>query len=164
MEDVVNGNGTAGKQAGEPGERVLELLREAASLYGRLESCAARQRALIAHDDMSPLLALLAERQRLSGELARVSSRLAPVRERWADYKRGLAPRVREEAEGLLEGIARHLRRAMELDEEDARLLSAKKQTVAHALRSTRSAQSAMSAYRGRSVGGAHSFQLDQES
>jgi len=66
-------------EAGRDGDSpcgILALLREEASLYEKLHANAARQRSLVVGDDMGPLLASLADRQRLSVELTRISTRL----------------------------------------------------------------------------------------
>ena len=69
-----------------PGD-VLDLLREQLSLYTKLETCASRQRPLIASEDAGPLLSLLAERQKLSVELAGVGARLEPIRRDWEIHR-----------------------------------------------------------------------------
>jgi len=67
--DRIMAGGTA-TVAADGAEEVLGLLRQQAALYERLENFAQRQRFLVAEDDPSPLIALLADRQRLSAELA----------------------------------------------------------------------------------------------
>lgn len=128
-------------------EGVLRLLREQVSLYTRLEQCASRQRPLIAQEDTAPLMSLLAERQRLSVELAEVSARLEPVRRDWETLRQRFSHPERDEAEQLLAEIRERLRRLIDSDEEDARMLSARKQAAAEGLRATHSVGQALSAY-----------------
>lgn len=137
----------------ESAEDILALLRDQILLYAKLESYASRQRSLITGDDVSSLLSLLANRQRISADLACIASRLEPVRRRWATYRQAFTPRQREEADGLLSEIHEHLRRVIDSDEQDARLLAARKQATAEALRATHSTSQAISAYRTGSVG-----------
>jgi len=129
-------------------EEVLTLLREEMSLYRQLEADALRQRSLITGDDLGALLTLLADRQRLSVELRRIGGRLAPIRRDWQVYREGLTASQRVEADRLIADIADRLRRVIKSDEEDGRLLSARKQATAQQLRATHSTRGALSAYR----------------
>ena len=130
-----------------PGD-VLDLLREQLSLYTKLETCASRQRPLIASEDAGPLLSLLAERQKLSVDLAGVGARLEPIRRDWEIHRRRFSPAERREADRLLTEIKSRLQRLIESDEEDTRLLSARKQAAAQALGAIHSTGQALSAYR----------------
>jgi hypothetical protein len=132
----------------ESPEDVLTLLRRQASLYAGLESLATRQRSLVTEDEVSPLLGLLGERQKLSQELSVIATSLAPSRKEWAVYRRRFTPSQRTEAERLLQDINGRLQRIIETDEHDARVLSARKQAVAQTLRATHSTSQAISAYR----------------
>ena len=126
----------------------LTLLRAQATLYARLESLAARQRSLISREDAGPLLALLADRQRLSTELIDVAARLEPVRRDWRAYRQRLDPVQQKEADQLVAEVEDRLRRVIDGDERDARLLAARKQSVAQSLRSTHATSEAIGAYR----------------
>lgn len=127
---------------------VLDMLREQASLYARLEVYARRQRELVSGDDTGPLLAVLADRQRLSAELAELGATLAPYRRNWERYRGGLNEVGRSEADRLVAETAACLRRVMESDEQDARLLSARRTLTVREMQSTRAAGTAMAAYR----------------
>ncbi len=129
-------------------QKVLSLLREQASMYGRLQAIADRQRALVANEDAGPLLSLLADRRKLSESLTQISDRLDPVRRAWSTYREQLAPPERAEAERLLRETSERLRRVIESDEEDVRVLCGRKQAVAEALRATHVTSQAISAYR----------------
>jgi len=124
------------------------MLREQAALYRRLEAFAAKQRTLISSEEAGPLLMLLADRQRLSVQLAGISQRFEPIRREWNAHRERLTPLERREAEGLLSDIKDHLSRVMESDEQDARILSARKESVATALRASHATGQAISAYR----------------
>ncbi len=129
-------------------EEVLLLLKEQASLYVKLESLSVRQRLLVTGDDVNPLLTLLADRQRLSERLVRIATRLASVRREWSTYRERLTPPQRAEAERLLSEGGRRLQRVIECDEQDARVLSGRKEAAASDLRTTHSTSRAISAYR----------------
>lgn len=141
-----NSNIQAG--AAESIEQVLELLREQVSLYGRLESFAVRQRGLVSGEESGPLLAMLADRRKLSQQLADVGSRLAPVRQEWAALRARLSTEQQSEAEQLLREAGERLHRVIESDEQDVRILSARKQAVAMSLRKTHATGEAIQAYR----------------
>ena len=128
--------------------RVLNLLREQSALYARLESFAGRQRALITGDDPARLLLLLADRQRLSSELARIATTLGPVRREWSTYRARLTAAQRQEADQLLSDATVRLRRIIEGDERDARILSVRKEAAAQTLRAVHSTGKAIMAYR----------------
>jgi len=128
-------------------EEILCLLREQASLYSKLDSLSMRQRSLVTGDDVGSLLRLLADRQRLSERLTRIAERLAPARQNWAAYRDWLAPAEREEADRLLGESGQRLRRVIQCDEEDARVLSGRKEAAARALRATHATGRAVAAY-----------------
>ncbi len=127
---------------------MVSLLREQVSLYGRLEKLASRQQSLVADEDTGPLLTLLAQRQKLSAELAGMRTRLEPIRRDWDRHRDGLSGAERVEADRLLKETRRLLRNVIQRDEEDARLLAARKEAIAVALRSSHSTEQALSAYR----------------
>jgi len=146
------------------GDNVLELLRLQASLYARLEQFATSQRSLVRDEDAGPLLSLLADRQRLSAELTRVASRLATARGEWPAYRESLSPAERVEADDLLRGASASLRRVIESDEQDARLLSIRKERVKRELRETQTMGHAISAYGSRNAPASGSRRLDESS
>lgn len=129
-------------------DEIMNMLRSQATLYARLESFASKQRGLVARDDAAPLLSLLADRQKLSVDLQRLAQRLEPVRRDWERHHARLTPGQRQEADSLLSDMRRRLERVMESDEQDARVLSSRKQAVAGALRETHVGGAALSAYR----------------
>lgn len=126
---------------------LLGLLREEAALCGRLEGFSQRQRSFIVSEQTEHLLAVLADRQRLSNRLSEIAVRLAPLRRDWDSQRRRWAPQQQSEADQLLRGTQARLQRVMESDERDARLLSARKELVSAALKQSHSAGQAMSAY-----------------
>ena len=145
-------------------EDVLALLREQDVLYRRLDACAARQRDLISLEDTRPLLTLLAERQKLAADLTSISARFEPVRRDWDHHRAHLSPPQRDEADRLLQSIKTRLRVVIERDEEDARLLSARKQAAGQALRSSHSTGQALNAYRTQTYTADRPERLDEAS
>ena len=127
---------------------MLALLQAQAALYKKLESLAARQRSLVTSEDVGPLLSLLADRQKLSEELARIGHRLAPIRREWSWHRQRFTAPQRDEAERMVGEIGDCLQRIMESDEQDARVLLGRKETVAKTLRTTHTTGQAILAYR----------------
>lgn len=158
---MVGGSGVIDRSAYDPDD-VLALLREASSLYAELNSCAERQRSLIVGEDMGPLLVLLAERQKLSAKLIQISNDLTPIRRDWENCRKTFSASALREADHLVSAITQNLRRAIDTDEEDARLLRARKQTVARALNTSHSTERAMVAYRTERVRVSRIDQLDE--
>ena len=132
----------------QPIEDVLTLLRQQAELLGKLESLADRQRALVTRDDVGPLLAVLSNRQKLTQELEQVGHVLAPVKANWAVYCGRSEPRLMAEAQALLADNGAKLRRIIDRDDEDVRMLTTRKKAVATQMRATHSTGQAIHAYR----------------
>lgn len=143
-------------------EVVLGLLREQASMYGRLEGLARAQGSLVTCDDVGPLLSLLADRQKLAERLTHVAGRLAPVRKVWPLYRPRFSDEQRAEADRLVGEAGERLQRVIERDENDVRILSGKKQTVADSLRATQSSRQAIGAYRAPKGETARPARLDE--
>lgn len=135
------------KPTTDPGE-AMKLLERQASLYERLTACGERQRAMIECDRVDPLLQLLAERKKITTELMELSEELAPVRNRWSAFCDELDDGQRCRARHLMDRAGGALKKLLALDEEDARLLHAKKADTAGALKSLPGRSGAISAYR----------------
>ncbi|MGD2107902.1 MAG: flagellar export chaperone FlgN [Phycisphaerae bacterium] len=144
---MTNANGTTVDGFDDP-HAIVKLLRVQASLYAKLESVATRQRTLVTEDDIGPLLSLLADRRKLSEKMAELGQTLQPIRANWPAFRETLAPDDRDEAERLLAETKERLKRMIEADEHDARVLSVRKQAVARTLRATHTTSQAVSAYR----------------
>jgi len=140
---------------------VMDLLRHQATLYTRLEGFSQKQRMLVAEEDNKLLLALLADRQKLSLELAKLSRRLGPVRENWPKYRETMTADERREAAGLLDGMRSCLSRVLENDEQDARVLRVRKHMVRSALAESQSRGAAAGAYRAAAASSGR--RLDEE-
>lgn len=129
------------------GDDVLNLLREQGSLYQRLARLADRQHSMVSDENVGPLLVLLADRSKLSDKLTILGKQLAPIRKDWKRYHDGLEGQQRQEAEQLIQDAQQCLQQIMRSDEEDARVLSSRKQTIAHELRTSHTRGAALSAY-----------------
>lgn len=132
----------------EPPANVLGMLREQNELFARLETFATSQRRWTASGDLARLMGILADRQRLTMRLAELATNLQPVRREWSRLRDRLTTNDRQEAEKLLQDSEDRLRRVIEADEQDARLLSARRAVVSGAMRDSHSAGQAVAAYR----------------
>ena len=126
---------------------VLDLLRREGAVFDQLEDLAARQKELVVCSEMGPLLVLLDRRRELSAELTCIERELAPVRRNWKGLRPMLPPDEQSAADQLMASAGDRLRRLMEGDEEDARKLSIRKQSVGQTLQSTGLTHNALSAY-----------------
>jgi len=140
---------------------IVPLLRQQASMFAKLERFALQQRMLVEQEDTRPLLELLAQRQKLSSDLAQVSQRLAPVRQGWTVFRERLCAGDRDEADALLDQMRLSLSRVIESDEQDARSLAVRKQLVRRDLNNSRAMGAAACAYGTRPVPTGH--RLDEE-
>ena len=140
------------------------MLREQASIYAKLELLSTKQHALVSEDESAALLALLADRQRLTAALGRVASQLASARRDWAATRSAMSLAEQAEADGLLTAARERMRRVMAADERDARVLSAKRAAVAGALRETQIVGQAVSAYRAPGAPDELASRLDEAS
>lgn len=133
-------------------QRLLSMLREQASLYMQLEKLAEQQRNLISADDSGPLLSVLAQRRNLSARLGSISNGLEPVRCNWPEIREHLSSDLKIETQNLWNQTRKSINRLMKSDEQDARLLSARKESVRRELRSTHSTTHAITAYKNTPV------------
>ena len=145
-------------------ENTLALLREQVVLYTELAGYADEQRSWITMEDTGALLTVLGKRQKLSARLGDVVHRLEPVRRDWVTHRTRFDSTQRLEAKDLLADIRSRLRDLIDRDEEDVRMLSARKQAVTSAMRSTHSTGQALCANREDGIGTARVTHLDEAS
>lgn len=126
---------------------MADLVRTQRDLYRNLHRLAERQRRLIAAEDPSALLTLLSQRQRLTQSLVELGQRLAPYRENWSATCASLEAGRREEMQGMLDEVSDLLGRIIAADEEDARLLTARKARTAAQLTGFRRGRQVVGAY-----------------
>lgn len=139
---------TSGGGDAVPGpSAVLDLLRRQRDLYGGLHRLAARQRQLITGNDAGSLLTLLGDRHALTESLLEVGRELAPFRENWSAFRESLGKGDRAEADGLIAEVNQLLGQVITSDEEDSRLLSARKTQIADQLKSRQAERTAVAAY-----------------
>ena len=131
-----------------PASEMLGLLSRQVELYEQLQMLADRQRALIAAEDTQPLLKVLAQRKRLTAELAELSEGLRPFRSNWREVHASLGPEDRQAARELIGKVDDKLRQLLAGDEHDARMLKLRRQRVGEELESIDSSKRALVAYK----------------
>lgn len=134
-------------EASRTSEEVLGLLDKQVTLYGELEMLADKQSQLLGEDDATPLLKVLACRQRLTVALQDLAQRMAPFRAEWQRVKEAMNARQREAAESMVLQVNERLRRLIERDERDVRMLAARRRTVGAALDQLNCGRSTVQAY-----------------
>lgn len=128
-------------------EELVTLLGHQRTLFRRLSMLAERQRALVVEDDARPLMALLAERQKLVDGLTGLSARLAPYRERWSEVYAALDDTSRRAVAVMLEEANAALGRIVQADGKDCETLSARRESISQRLSERTAAGSAHGAY-----------------
>lgn len=139
-------------------EKLISLLRRQVIIYTRLEQLSGRQRGLIAAEDPQQLLTLLGERQKLVDELGVLNQGLVPLQEYWRANRETVAPSLRAEADQLVGRAGEILQRVLGADEQDARILSARKAQTAKQVTALAQGRQAFEAY--GAGGRAHHRQL----
>ena len=123
----MSANTERGDTVGQDVAAVMSLLRRERDLYRRLHRLAERQRGLVAENDSGSLLSLLGDRQKVIRSLLEVGQELAPHREDWPRTRDTLSAGDRQEAEQILTEVSTILGQVIAADEQDSRLLSARK-------------------------------------
>lgn len=90
-------------------EAALEALEAERTIYARVLELTMKQRELAESGEAEELLAVLAEKGRLTEEAARVSEASRGLKAEWSEKAAGLGAEERERGQGLLDEIARIL-------------------------------------------------------
>ncbi|NOT02030.1 MAG: hypothetical protein HOP29_15560 [Phycisphaerales bacterium] len=139
--------------ASDEGAELVGQLEAQREVCVRLRQMAHAQRRLVTLEDPARLMALLADRQRLTDELRMVSDRVGNTTERLDAARERMTKEAVARAEELQSDVRLIVQEIMMADENDARLLTARKQQMKAAISNAANGQAALSAYRsGRSV------------
>jgi len=129
---------------------LVKLLREQRDLYLQLRDLSRRQRSLVSGDRPELLLDVLAGRQRIVTQLAAINDELAPCRSDWPSTYDRLPPDMQIQVTAMVKEINETLQVILTADQEDGRLLSARKAAVQRTLSSFGGGQAANAAYGGQ--------------
>lgn len=132
--------------AGLDSDEIISLLETQRDVCRRLKHMTVQQRELVADGEPSRLLTLLADRRRLTGELARVSGRLGSLPDR-LDQAGLASPGQRARAEELLAEVREVMGQIMAADNEDVKKLEIRKMGVGTALQGLSARREMLSAY-----------------
>ena len=106
------------------GRELLRVLERQRDVFQRLRELAERQRAWAARDDPKSLLVLLAERQRLVGDLSQCNAAMDPFRRNWATTLMRLTSEQRLRVDELLVESDRVLGSGLSPDDRDAAMFA----------------------------------------
>ncbi len=133
--------------------QLVELLERQRTLYRQLRGLAERQKSLVVSQDVQPLLALLADRQRLVDELMVLNEQMSVYRRNWSSIYSNLDEASRKHVASLLEEANTALGLILQSDSRDTATLSAKRQDVTTRLSSIDSGSRASAAYAAAGAG-----------
>ncbi len=142
-------------------ERLVELLGRQQGHYRQLRLLADRQRSLVTQDDPEPLLALLADRQRLVDGLVELNTQLAPFRQNWSDVYGRLDEPARKQVAALLEEVNTSLAAILQSDRKDTATLTAKRESMSNRMADVNAGSRASAAYSSAAQSGPSSGRLD---
>ena len=128
-------------------KRLIKLLEFQRTLYRRLRALMGRQKALVTQDDTQPLLALLAERQKLVDGLVGLNGKLAVYRQRWTEVYGSLDEASRQYVSEMLEEANTALGAVLQNDAKDTSTLSVRHHTMADRVAAVDSTSRASAAY-----------------
>lgn len=131
---MVTGNDTspAAEHGGvDDADGFIASLEGQVELYGRLKCLVNRQRTLITADDPSQLLALLADRDRVTGKISNLATDLGPLSAAWERFRPGMPDGRRRRATELIRAVQEHLKCINSIDADDVKLLEVRKRRVA---------------------------------
>ena|GEM_PF-1764242 len=131
------------------GREVMASLGKQLGLYRRLEQLTEAQRRLVEIDDARPLLRLLSERQKLTAALTELGAKLTPYRDRWDDIRDVLTPAECRVLDRMLGEAGERLKRILDKDEADGRLLAARKTRMVQSMGELDTARRTLDAYGG---------------
>jgi len=134
---------------------LLSNLERQLVLFGRLDRLSARQAKLVSAADTQPLVAILAQRQKITSDLADLTRQLPRSS---SDSGSGSGPYSdsdRQRANDMLARIREHLQKLIKRDAVDARILSTRKSQTQAGITATHSGRQAVTAY-GRTTAAQH--------
>lgn len=129
------------------GDALVSSLESQTRIYQRLRQLVAKQRALVSVEDPSELLALLAERRKVTDELNGLTDGIGRFSKRWARARSSLSAEQRRRVDRLVTESRSTLKEIMAADTEDSRILAVRKDRVATALTEIPAERATLSAY-----------------
>lgn len=126
---------------------LLSNLERQLVLFGRLDQLSERQSKLVSAADTQPLVAILAQRRKITSDLAALTHKLPksssgspPGAEQWSNSDR-------QRAHEMLARIREHLQKLIKRDAVDARILATRKDQTQAGIAAIHSGHRAVTAY-----------------
>lgn len=133
--------------AGADTQRLVTLLTQQRDIYQQLQALSGTQSQLVDSGSSEPLLAILAQRQQLIDELARLHSEMEPFRRRWEQVYGGLSGAQKEEVADLVKQVEGLLTAIIDQDNRDRQQLEDARTQVGGELTRMAHAGAASAAY-----------------
>ena len=126
---------------------VIEALEDQLGCYQRLAKLAELQHVHVQHDQTEQLMTVLACRQGVLDDIARLERVVAPAKRDWSNYAMGIAGDLRTRAESLLSQTRTLLEQITLADQLDALVLQQRKLSVGKQINQASSAKQVNRAY-----------------
>jgi hypothetical protein len=123
------------------------------SRFGELDALSQRQSALVERDDGTELLMLLAERQAVIDEIARLSARIDPLRKAWDEVAAHATAALRTDIETRINSMAALLHGIRERDEFDRTRLETRRESIRREMIQMNASKQAVGAYGNKAAG-----------
>lgn len=129
--------------------RLGRVLDQQTELYQRLDALAQQQSTHIENGEAEQLIGVLAQRQIVIDEIARLNEELRPVQESWSASSANLSESDREQIRRRTEALGELIHSIGKRDEADRARLERHRDAVRGELRNSNQAKSAAAAYMG---------------
>jgi uncharacterized protein with von Willebrand factor type A (vWA) domain len=134
-------------------EAVLSALEEQVVCYKRLAKLAEQQHQFVQQGQTEALLEVLARRQEVLDQVARLEGTLSPAKKNWSGYLESLGGESRSKAEGLLAQTRQLLEQITAADRNDTLVLQQRKQSLGQKINQAQTAKSINRTYAAAAYG-----------
>jgi flagellar biosynthesis/type III secretory pathway chaperone len=142
---------------------LIQLLAAKRDQCRALRGLVDQQRQAITGDKPERLLEVLSRRKVILNRLGELAQSLRPYQAEWADVRRRLPEDVRQQVDALVNEINAVLGDILRADEEDTKMLSARKSSTAQQLSSLNAGRKVGSAYAASENAGASQAEWTDE-
>lgn len=142
---------------------LIQLLEEKRDQCVALRGLVDQQRQAITGDEPERLLEVLSRRKTILNRLGELAQGLRPYQASWTEVRRLLSEEVRRQVDQLVNEVNTALGAILHADEEDTKLLSARKSSTAQQLSSLHAGRQAGSAYAASENAGASQTEWSDE-
>ncbi len=139
MRDAERRNRPASNLSDDVAARLLSGYSEESTLYQMLFGLTSRQRRCLGDGgDLSEFVELIDEKDAVLNQIARLEEELEPLRSRWMTAPFEQRERIAEKLNPLLDEVITSIRRTVELERDNERLLENRRRELAQALTDAR--------------------------